>query len=181
MRSLVGRLFAVVTLGLSGIVTANADIVIEQPWHPAPAAYRSMLFLADLEPVVWDLALEAYEKKHPASDIDRPAKTYFAALSGGAQSDIFVMACNQALLNDRPAALTLLNQLLTLRRTRYIEPFQFVGIYAYLGDTERAFEWLERAYEERSYWMPTLKVHPMVDSLRGDPRFAALLARMRLE
>ncbi len=104
-----------------------------------------------------------------------------AALSGGAQSDIFVMACNQALLNNRPAALALLNQLLTLRRTRYIEPFQFVGIYAYLGDTENAFAWLERAYEERSYWMPTLKVHPMVDSLRGDPRFAALLARMRLE
>lgn len=134
-----------------------------------PQTYLAYLYMA-----------AAYAARgNPADGLE--AARAAAALSGGAQSDIFVMACNQALLNDRPAALTLLNQLLTLRRTRYIEPFQFVGIYAYLGDTERAFEWLERAYEERSYWMPTLKVHPMVDSLRGDPRFAALLARMRLE
>jgi hypothetical protein len=49
-----------------------------------------------------------------------------------------------------------------------------------LGEKDRAFEWLEKAYEERSDLLVYLKVEPRLDSLRGDPRFADLLRRMRL-
>jgi hypothetical protein len=54
-------------------------------------------------------------------------------------------------------------------------------INAYLGDKSRAFPYLERSYVERSYWMTTLRVHPVVNSLRADPRFAAMMRRMNLE
>ncbi len=103
------------------------------------------------------------------------------ALTGGAVPDLFVTACNYALMNDRPRTDALLARLHALSRTRYVDPFHFVAIHAYLGDTDQAFAWLDRSYQQRSYWMTSLKVHPVVDALRGDSRFAAMMRRMRLE
>ncbi len=102
-------------------------------------------------------------------------------LTGGAVPDLFVTACNYALMNDRTRADATIERLHALGRTRYVDPFHFVAIHAYLGDTDRAFAWLERSYAARSYWMTSLKVHPVVDSLRGDARFVAMLRRMQLE
>jgi hypothetical protein len=51
--------------------------------------------------------------------------------------------------------------------------------YAGLGEVDHAFEWLERAYAE-GCWLGTLKVAPVFDGLRGDPRFARLLQRAGL-
>jgi tetratricopeptide (TPR) repeat protein len=54
-------------------------------------------------------------------------------------------------------------------------------LYAGLGDKDVAFEWLERAYTERSAFnLMTLAVEPRLDSLREDPRFRDLLRRMNL-
>jgi cytochrome c peroxidase len=64
------------------LVPANADVVIEVPWHPAAASYRTMLFLGNLEPVAWNLILESYEQNHPAAAIPRPAKQFFEVLPG---------------------------------------------------------------------------------------------------
>ena len=52
--------------------------------------------------------------------------------------------------------------------------------YAGLGESDLAFEWLERALEERSGLLIYLKVEPMFDRLRGDPRFTTLMRRLRL-
>ena len=60
------------------------------------------------------------------------------------------------------------------------DPGHFGYIYAWLGDTDQAFEWLNRAIDENSPWTFHLKVDPGVDSLRSDPRFALLLERMGL-
>ena len=49
-----------------------------------------------------------------------------------------------------------------------------------LGDTDRAFEWLDKAFEARDWQMALLKVEPIFDDLRSDPRFAALLERVGL-
>lgn len=51
--------------------------------------------------------------------------------------------------------------------------------YALAGDKDRALEWLEKAYEERSSQMVFLQAHPWWDSLRSDPRFQDLLRRMK--
>jgi len=47
-----------------------------------------------------------------------------------------------------------------------------------LGDKEQALAWLEKAYEDRSFFMVDLKVEPELDPLRSDPRFQHLLRRM---
>ena len=59
----------------------------------------------------------------------------------------------------------------------YVAPSEFAAVYAALGHNDAAFEWLERAYEERDA-MDLLNVWPGYDPLRSDPRFDDLLRRM---
>ncbi len=58
--------------------------------------------------------------------------------------------------------------------------FRMAEIYAQLGQKDQALAWLEKAYQEHSFWMPFLKVHPHLDPLRSDPRFSDLMRRMNL-
>jgi hypothetical protein len=56
--------------------------------------------------------------------------------------------------------------------------FSAARIHAQLGDTDTAFDALNRAWEARDNALLRLKVDPYLDPLRGDPRFAALLAKL---
>ncbi|HJR15764.1 MAG TPA: protein kinase [Gemmatimonadales bacterium] len=53
--------------------------------------------------------------------------------------------------------------------------------YTGLGESERALDWLETAYAERSTWMNVAKVHPELDPVRSEPRFRTLLEKLRLD
>jgi len=64
-------------------------------------------------------------------------------------------------------------------KREHVEPAQFAIIYAHLGEKDEAFEWLEKAFEEREV-LRGLKVSPDFDPLRSDPRFQDLLRRMNL-
>jgi serine/threonine protein kinase/tetratricopeptide (TPR) repeat protein len=59
----------------------------------------------------------------------------------------------------------------------YVCPYEVAGVYAQLGDKERALDWLDKAYRNRSclYW---IRQDPRFDSIRSDPRFQELLAKM---
>ena len=65
-------------------------------------------------------------------------------------------------------------------RLGYVSPVAFATLHIALERWDAAFDWIERAYEERRGWLAYLKVNPILDPLRGDPRFAALLKKMRL-
>jgi hypothetical protein len=55
------------------------------------------------------------------------------------------------------------------------------GAYALVGDKDKAFEWLDKAYQEREGQSITLlKCEPAYKNMRTDPRFAAMLHRMGL-
>jgi DNA-binding winged helix-turn-helix (wHTH) protein/TolB-like protein/thioredoxin-like negative regulator of GroEL len=73
-----------------------------------------------------------------------------------------------------------LNHLNKTSKEGYVSPKYFVLAYLQLGEKDRAFEWLEKAYEERSEVLLYLKVDPRFDPLRSDPRFEELLRRVRL-
>ncbi len=61
----------------------------------------------------------------------------------------------------------------------YVSAWYPAVTYAALRDDERAFEWLERAYEERAFFLGVfLKVEPVFSRLHSDPRFQDLLRRM---
>ena len=53
-------------------------------------------------------------------------------------------------------------------------------VYVGLEDSDRAFEWLEKAFESASWELPMLKGDAIFDALRADPRFPALLDRLGL-
>jgi tetratricopeptide (TPR) repeat protein len=65
-------------------------------------------------------------------------------------------------------------------RAQNVASFDLVSLYVFLGDTDRALEWLERAYELREPNMPYIGVLPQFDEMRGDPRFQDLMRRMNL-
>ena len=68
-----------------------------------------------------------------------------------------------------------------LERTGVPSPaLQIAAVYLGLGDREAAFHWLHRACAERSMGVHWLKVEPIWDPLRGDPRFTAVLRELRL-
>ena len=58
--------------------------------------------------------------------------------------------------------------------------FQIAELYAFRGEADRAFEWLERAYAQRDPGLAQMKGDPQLKSLERDPRYAAFLKKMRL-
>ncbi len=65
-----------------------------------------------------------------------------------------------------------------LAKTEYVSPEDFVYLYLYLGNKEKALEWLEKGYQERNRRLIDLKVDPHYDLLRSDPRFQDLVRRV---
>jgi hypothetical protein len=51
-------------------------------------------------------------------------------------------------------------------------------LYIHWGDKEQAFEWLQKGYDQRDFFITQLKVDPIYDPLRSDPRFHSLLRRL---
>jgi TolB-like protein/lipoprotein NlpI len=58
--------------------------------------------------------------------------------------------------------------------------YQIAEAHAWRGETDKAFEWLERAYRQRDGGLGALKSDPLLPALRGDPRYKALLTKINL-
>ena len=71
-----------------------------------------------------------------------------------------------------------LTKVLAIARKTYVSPIVLAFAYLFYGDLDRAFEWLERACDERSPGIIAFKLDPSYDVLRGDPRFDRLLRRV---
>lgn len=74
----------------------------------------------------------------------------------------------------------MLTVLLKLSRTTYIPPTFIAVLYAALGNTKMALQWMDKAYEERDLYLVEIKVNPAFDPLRSNSRFQALSKRMGL-
>ena len=100
---------------------------------------------------------------------------------GGARPDILAFhAYILARVGRRSEALKALEDLRHLPQPRQASPFMVALVYVGLEDTDRAFEWFEKAIEARSWESPLLKASPVFDGIRSDPRFPALLKRIGL-
>lgn len=102
------------------------------------------------------------------------------AASGGSPLMRAEYAHTLALAGDANKAQTELASLIELKKQKYISAYHIAAIYVGLKDKDRAFEWLETAFQDRADWMAFLKVDPRFDSLHSDPRFIDLLHRMNL-
>ena len=85
-----------------------------------------------------------------------------------------------ASLGKRDEAVKALAQMNESAKHRYVSAYTFATAYAGLGDKDQAFQWLERSNADRAYEILWIKVDPLLDNLRSDPRFADLVKRVGL-
>jgi len=154
--STLGRMYYV-----SGQLEA-ARIALEKSLQIAPvqnfaAAHLNVLLLLQKKPAE---ALEAAERS---------------------TSDVFKLSGKASALHDlgRTAeAERVLGELIA--RYSHSGAYQIAETYAWFGQPDKAFEWLDRAYVQHDGGLRAVKFSPLVRGLRGDPRYAALLAKMNL-
>ena len=99
-------------------------------------------------------------------------------LSGGSAVHLASLGHAYAVAGEKAAARDALSNLKDLSKRANVSPYDIALIHAALGEKDQAFEWLEKAYEQRDSSLIFLKVDPRLDPLRSDPRFQDLLRRM---
>lgn len=70
--------------------------------------------------------------------------------------------------------------LLEKQKSQFVPPAMIAAVYIGLGEKDKAFEWLERACAEHGLFLDQIRVHPIYDPIRNDPRFDSLVRRINV-
>jgi len=165
---------------LSPIITTGLARQLYYARRPEQAIEECLKIL-DMEPhfapAHWFLG-QAYEQQgryDEAIDQLQQAVNY----SGGRALMLGSLGYTYAMAGRRAEAEGVLNSLPDASRPN-VPALTFAFIHAGLGQHDAAFVWLDKAYEERFGWLIFLNVDPKLDNLRSDPRFTALLHKLKL-
>jgi len=101
-------------------------------------------------------------------------------LSGGGEFALAALGHAFAASGRKQQAHEVLAKLKEQSQHGYVSAFDMAIIYTGLGDKEKAFQWLQKAVEERSSFLIYSRWEPRLDPLRSDPRFPAVLHRIGL-
>ena len=158
-------------VGFAYYFARQYDQAIEQSkstiaMDPSFVLSRFFLGLALEEKGQFESAIAAFEK---AVDLSGNSPIYLAALGHA-----------YAVSGRKSEARELLKQLAELAKRKYVPAYETAVVYAGLGEKERTFEWLEKAYKEHAGWLVYLNVDPRLDTLHADSRFPDLLRRIGL-
>jgi TolB-like protein/Tfp pilus assembly protein PilF len=141
----------------------------------------------------YDKAIEQYQKTLEMDPNFRPAHIYLgrayqnkgmyekALAEFKITNNLPEIGTIYAKMGKTAEAYQVLNELMERSKRMYVPRYKLANIYFALGDNDQGFAWLERAYKEREYGLPKIKVDTLSDSVRSDPRFKALLKKMNLE
>jgi len=134
-----------------------------------PNFFRAYAFLgrAYVGKGVYDEALKAFQK---AIELE----------AGGSEAEVMLGHC-YAVSGRRPEATRILEKFKGLHEQNRASAYDLAVIYAGLGEKSWALDWLEKAVAERSGSLMLLKVEPIFDGLRANPRFTDLLKKVGLE
>ncbi|MEE8583345.1 MAG: protein kinase [Acidobacteriota bacterium] len=111
--------------------------------------------------------------------LESAAQSFRKGLAGSKAHELLAEAFQQAASGNPPRDIQA--DLQTLRAEsgqNYLSPYFVAVYYQALGETDRVFEWLEKAYQERSEHLVALRVDPIFDNLRIDSRFQGLAGRI---
>ncbi len=86
-----------------------------------------------------------------------------------------------AVNGERAKAAQILQEIEQLAEKRYVSPSVRTSVYLGLGETTKALDWLEKCYDEQDSVCCWMKVFPLFDSVRAEPRFQALLTKVGLD
>jgi serine/threonine-protein kinase len=123
-------------------------------------------------PAYWILGVIQEQRK----DFDESAAAFQRAVHLSPQSPRMHGALGRtfALAGRKKQALEVLRKLETYAKERYVSPLEFAWIQFALGDADLGFGWLQKAMEDRSFDLISIKVDPRFDPLRDDRRFGAI-------
>jgi serine/threonine protein kinase/Tfp pilus assembly protein PilF len=138
--------------------------------NPNVPAFRAMIAVAYTMKGMYPQALAEYDQIADQDKAVAPENQLVAATLGWVY----------AVSGRRTDALKIAQEFRDLSSHAYVDSYQVGPIYGSLGDTEDAFQLLERGYKEHSASMPFLAVDPMWSGMRSDPRYADLMRRMGL-
>src|SRR5437588_1146622 len=83
-----------------------------------------------------------------------------------------------AISGDRPKAEQTLRELEEMAKHQYVSSTAFADIHLGLGEKEKALDWLEKSYQDQESACWYLKVDPIYDNVRNEPRFQALVQKV---
>jgi len=157
-------LSAEIRMRLAFFLVANQQLAQARPLYEralviAPNSDRARFNLGELE------LLENQPERALADN--RQTRLEGFSLEGQAQAEYS--------LGHAEASQRILKQLIALD-----DAYSTARVYAWRGEKDRAFEWLERAYVHRDPGLTWVKIDPFLRGLRGDPRYKALLHKMNL-
>ena len=91
------------------------------------------------------------------------------------------LCCSYAQAGDKEKAYGILDIAIKRSEKDYFSPYSIAMMYSCLNETEKAFKWLDIAYEKRDIIMFPIKTIPEFSVLHHDPRWLSLMQRMGLE
>jgi TolB-like protein/DNA-binding winged helix-turn-helix (wHTH) protein/tetratricopeptide (TPR) repeat protein len=157
----------------------RAFYLARQPDRAIEQYRRTLEMDADFHPAIFYLGL-AYEQKgmfaEAVAELEKADR-----LAGGRALTKATLAFVYAKSGRAEEARKTLAELENQSPPNKAPSFDLAIIHAGLGETDKAFDALEKAFAERSYRLIYLKSDPIFDSLRGDSRFQNLLRRIGLE
>ena len=109
---------------------------------------------------------------------DRPTATLAALPEYSRESALLAITLAEHKLGHAAQSQKALDQLIKDNADTWA--YQIAEVYAWRGEKDRAFDWLERAYRQHDGGLTGLVRDPFLASLRGDPRYTALLKKMQL-
>ena len=127
----------------------------------------------------WGMGLAYEQKAMPAEAIAEMEKAD-ALSKHGSTNTIASLGHAYAVAGQEAKARQILKELDIRSKSEPISNYQYALIFAGLGQKDRAFAALEKAFRERSTLLTYLKMDARFDSLRSDPRYAELVRRMGL-
>ncbi len=137
----------------------------------------------ELEPNFWHSHLvlsSIYAEQQKFAEAFASA-TRAAQISGGNSQAVAAKGYALAKSGNLAQARIILDELQKLSTTRYVPPYNFALVYNGLGESDKALDYLEKAFADKNVLMVFLKVEPKWNNLRNEPRFIELMRRMNFE
>jgi eukaryotic-like serine/threonine-protein kinase len=122
---------------------------------------------------------QAYEQKFMYDEARKEFEKCLALLGNDTET-MAALGHTYAVAGEQDRARQVMDEMIALSKVRYVPSYLIAIIWMGLGETDAAFEWLEKAYDEQYGFLAYLGVGPIFDPIRRDPRYKELMRRVGL-
>jgi len=166
-------------LSLEARQAAARHFTYARRFNEAIAQSEAALEIAPDFRLAWERMRNAYQGMGQYQEA-AAASLKALSLEGASQEEVSGLADAAASGKEAYWRWVLDYEMENVKRGKSVPPVGFASIYAQLGENDQALEWLEKAFAAQETGLTSLKVNPIYDPLRDDPRFHELLRRMNL-